>query len=923
VNRATHGDRSGASVTHRTLSGRVVGLSPAIRYSAAIGVAIAGILIRLWLDPIWGIRFPYITLFPAIIVSAWLGGVWPGIVTTAITGTAAEYFWIEPTGSWAVSEPSELLGLLVFVVVGVVISALNEAWRRGTATVVESEERLNVTLRSIGDAVITTDDQGRVTRLNTIAEALTGWTEGDALGRPLKDVFVIINEQSRQPAENPAYRVLRDGAITGLANHTLLLSKDGREIAIDDSAAPIRAVEGQVAGVVMVFRDISERRRAERERTALLEAERTARREVETAAQQLQAALQAGRMGTWQFTMATGDVKWSPGLEAIHGFSPGTFAGTFEAFRNEIHPADRDQVLQAVGAAIDERRDHRVEYRIVRPDGAVRWLEGVGQVMYDEQGRPDRMVGVCTEITERKQAEERFRLAVEAAPAAMIMVDGRGTIVLANALTERLLGYARSEILGRSIETLVPPRFHGSHSEYRTTFFANASQRPMGAGRDLYAVRKDGSEVPVEIGLSPVETPEGTFVLAAVTDITQRKQIDEERAQLLVREQTARAEVERASQLKDEFLAVLSHELRTPLNAVIGYAHLLSSGVLSPERASHAIQAIERNAQSQARLVESLLDLSRIMAGKLELDLQRLDLSRIVDAAADVIRPDAEVKGVGLEIVGPASPIALIGDGGRLQQVLWNLLSNAVKFTPREGRVTIRCAEQNAHVRIEISDTGRGISPEFLPYVFDRFSQSDGESRGSKAGLGLGLALVREMVYAHGGAVVAESRGEGCGSTFVVTLPQSTGADALAPDEPHTRTADPVESLAQLEILIVDDDGDVRNLLAHLLESRGAVPRTVSSAAEALDAIGQRRPDVLLSDLRMPDEDGYSLIRKLRADESERQRERLPAIAVTAYASPSDRERALAAGYDAHVAKPVEPEDLARAIVTVAKGSSV
>jgi len=288
-----------------------------------------------------------------------------------------------------------------------------------------------------------------------------------------------------------------------------------------------------------------------------------------------------------------------------------------------------------------------------------------------------------------------------------------------------------------------------------------------------------------------------------------------------------------------------------------------------------------------------------------------------------VIRPDAEVKGVGLEIVGPASPIALIGDGGRLQQVLWNLLSNAVKFTPREGRVTIRCAEQNAHVRIEISDTGRGISPEFLPYVFDRFSQSDGESRGSKAGLGLGLALVREMVYAHGGAVVAESRGEGCGSTFVVTLPQSTGADALAPDEPHTRTADPVESLAQLEILIVDDDGDVRNLLAHLLESRGAVPRTVSSAAEALDAIGQRRPDVLLSDLRMPDEDGYSLIRKLRADESERQRERLPAIAVTAYASPSDRERALAAGYDAHVAKPVEPEDLARAIVTVAKGSSV
>ncbi len=389
----------------------------------------------------------------------------------------------------------------------------------------------------------------------------------------------------------------------------------------------------------------------------------------------------------------------------------------------------------------------------------------------------------------------------------------------------------------------------------------------------------------------------------------------------LVTLRNARADLEQASRLKDEFLAVLSHELRTPLNAVLGYAHLLSSGALTPDRAAHALQAIQRNAQSQARLVEALLDLSRIMAGKLELDLQRVDVSRIVDAAVDVIRPDAEAKGVSVEVIGPKNQAALLGDPGRLQQVLWNLLSNAVKFTPPEGRVTIRSENQDGHVRIEVSDTGQGIGAEFLPHVFDRFSQADGQKRRSQAGLGLGLALVREMVQAHKGTVVAESAGEGRGSTFIVTLPAATGVAAVDSREPPAPEAT-TESLPPLEVLIVDDDGDVRDLLVLLLESRGATAHAVSSAAEALDAIRLRRPDVLLSDLRMPDEDGFSFIRRLRGYEREAGQERLPAIAVTAYASPSDREQAIAAGYDSHVAKPVDPEDLARAIATLVKAES-
>ena len=276
-----------------------------------------------------------------------------------------------------------------------------------------------------------------------------------------------------------------------------------------------------------------------------------------------------------------------------------------------------------------------------------------------------------------------------------------------------------------------------------------------------------------------------------------------------------------------------------------------------------------------------------------------------------------------LEVVPPQSPANLVGDGNRLQQVLWNLLSNAVKFTPRDGRVVVRWRQQDLRVFIEVSDTGQGISADFLPRVFDRFTQADSQKRRARTGLGLGLALVREMVQAHGGTVAADSPGEGHGSTFVVALPVSTAATKAGMENMNLAEADSVESLPRLDILIVDDDGDVRDLLALLLESRGAVARTVSSAAEALAAIAQRRPDLLLADLRMPEEDGYSLIRKLRDRDRAHGQQRLSAIAVTAYASPSDREQAIEAGYDGHVAKPIDPEVLVRAIAQVANPDSV
>jgi PAS domain S-box-containing protein len=784
----------------------VVAIAPSTRHVVALAVAIAAVLLRLALDPAWGTRYPYITFFPAIMFSAWLGGLWPGLVTTAITAAAAEYFWVGPGRSWSVGDPSELLGLTVFVAVGALISVLNEAWRRQTIALAESEERLGVTLASIGDAVVAVDAEGQLTRVNAVAEALTGWTEAEAIGRSITGVVTLVDERSGEPTENPVHRLLRGESIAELPAHSLLLSRNRRQIPIDGSASPIRTRDGRIIGAVLVLRDVSELRRVERERAASLDAERAARRESEAAAQQLQAAMQAGRMGTWQYDVATGLVKWSPALEAIHGFAPGTFPGTFDAFRAEIHPEDRDRVLASVAAALSERRDHHVEYRIVRRDGTERWVEGVGQVLHDERGRPERIVGVCADITERKEAEAR-------------------------------------EIAGR-------------------------------------------------------------------------RQIEEQRTSLLEREQAARAEIERASRLKDEFLAVISHELRTPLNAVLGYAQLLHEGALPPERSAHALEAIRRNAQAQARLVHSLLDLSRIVAGKLELDVRRIDLGSVAQAAIDAVRPQADAGGVRLETDMPPAAITLDGDAARLQQVFWNLLSNAIKFTPRGGRVRMRLAERDSHAHVEIADTGIGIAPGFLPLVFDRFSQADGQK--GRAGLGLGLALVREMVQAHGGTVTAASAGEGLGSTFSVSLPVSLRA-------PHStlEPADRIDAAASgralpgLDILVIDDQLDVRELLELVLTSRGAGVRTAGSAAEGLEAIGRKRPDVLLADLRMPGEDGYSLIGKLRARERERRCERIPAIAVTADASAGDRERALASGYDWHLAKPVDPDELVSAVAAV------
>jgi signal transduction histidine kinase/DNA-binding response OmpR family regulator len=407
-------------------------------------------------------------------------------------------------------------------------------------------------------------------------------------------------------------------------------------------------------------------------------------------------------------------------------------------------------------------------------------------------------------------------------------------------------------------------------------------------------------------------------------EVAERKQAEEERASMLVREQAARADAERANRTKDEFLATLSHELRTPLTAILGWSRLLRTSKFEGEQLTRALETIERNARSQSQLIDDLLDVSRIITGKLRIDAQPIELVPIVEAAIDSIRPAAEAKSINFEVALDPSAGCVSGDADRMQQVVWNLFSNAVKFTPEGGRVEVRLERIDSHTRISVADSGAGIDAKFLPFIFDRFRQADGSTTRKHGGLGLGLAIVRHLVELHGGEVSVRSDGVERGSTFSVVLPLlEGGANGASSTSTNTApTADEVETAASsvasplegLCVLVVDDEADTRDWIAAVLRRNGAAVRSCGSAAEALRLLDAWEPDILVSDIGMPREDGYSLIKKIRKAGAG---SRVPAVALTAYASVEDRARALEAGFQEHLVKPVEPERLVAAIASI------
>jgi signal transduction histidine kinase/DNA-binding response OmpR family regulator len=397
-----------------------------------------------------------------------------------------------------------------------------------------------------------------------------------------------------------------------------------------------------------------------------------------------------------------------------------------------------------------------------------------------------------------------------------------------------------------------------------------------------------------------------------------RKQAEEERARLLVREQAARAEAELANRTKDEFLATLSHELRTPLTAILGWSHIVRQNQLEEGQLTRALETIERNAHAQSRLIDDLLDVSRIISGKLQIDMRLVDLSTIIEAAIEAVRPAFEAKNIKFNIDLGWHAFPVMGDANRLQQIFWNLFSNAVKFTPKRGQVNVRISRENSHASVAVSDTGVGIKREFLPYIFDRFRQADGSTTRTHGGLGLGLAIVRHLVELHNGNVRVESDGRELGSTFTVSLPVAQpvtlrSRNSLAPTENKVLPAIAGNILDGLRILVVDDEPDSRELVATILKRSGGEVRCSQSAADAIRAFKEWQPDLLISDIAMPNEDGFILLKKLRRLRSKRAKE-IPAVALSAYASDEDRLLALSKGFKLHLPKPIEPENLVTSI---------
>jgi PAS domain S-box-containing protein len=522
------------------------------------------------------------------------------------------------------------------------------------------------------------------------------------------------------------------------------------------------------------------------------------------------------------------------------------------------------------------------------------------------------------EIAERKKAERAQGLLaaiVESSDDAMISKDLNGLIMSWNRGAQQLLGYSEGEVIGKSITLVIPADKYEEEEEILERLRRGEHIEHY----ETLRLTKDGRRVDVSLAISPIRDGDKQIVAASsvARDITKLKEAERGREDLLAREQNARAEAETANRLKDEFLATLSHELRTPMNSILGWIKLLNGGTLNPETSARALETIERNAKMQAQLIEDILDVSRIIAGKLQLQLQLVSFDAIVKAAAETLRPAIESKNITFKLEIEGGIPSTLGDATRLQQVVWNLLSNAVKFTPQQGEIHLSLRQTEATMQLQVQDNGQGISPAFLPYVFDRFRQADGSTTRKQGGLGLGLSIVRRVAELHGGTVYAESAGEGLGATFTLELPVGgvrllNGSKEPLMTNSHYQAIKHLPSLENIQVLVVDDQEDTRDLICFILKQCKAQTKVAGTVQEALSMLQEWQPNVLVSDLGMPEEDGHVLITKIRAVWRENQ---IPALALTGYALDEERKRALDNGFQAYLTKPVNPDEL---ITTVA-----
>jgi PAS domain S-box-containing protein len=621
--------------------------------------------------------------------------------------------------------------------------------------------------------------------------------------------------------------------------------------------------------------------------------------------------------------------SWNDAAEQIFGYTADEIVG--RSIRTII-PADRQHEEDEILARI--RRGERIEhFRTVRQrkDGRLIPVSVTISPVHDADGRVVAASKIVRDLSAVSELEGYFQAIIESSDDGIVSKDLNGIVRSWNPAAERIFGYTAAEMVGRPIEVIFP----ADRKDEEPKILERLRRGERVDHFETVRLRKDGTPIDVSVTISPVRSPTGEIIGASkvARDITAYKRLLRQLEELLESERHARQEAERASRVKDEFLATLSHELRTPLNAILGWALLLreraeaaAGGVVADgvfDEFVEGLEVIQRNTRVQTQLIEDLLDMSRITAGKLRLDVQQVDVADVVKAAVASVRHAAEAKGIRLQVV--LDPLAgpVRGDPARLQQCVWNLLTNSVKFTPKGGKVQVALERVNSHLEVCVTDSGEGITPQLLPHLFERFRQGDASTTRQHGGLGLGLSIVKHLIELHGGSVRAKSPGPGQGSTFCIELPLMVvhaPADEGHRTHPRAQVATSWSDLPSLDgiiVLAVDDEPDALNLVRRVLEGCGAQVLTAVSAREALEMVMAERPHIIISDIGMPDEDGYEFIRKVRALAAA-QGGRTPAAALTAFARAEDRTRALRAGYQTHVAKPVEPAELTAVVASLA-----
>jgi PAS domain S-box-containing protein len=1051
--------------------------NPILSYGIAVLSVGAAIALRLLMDPLVGDRLPFVTMFVAVAFAAWFGGKGPGLAALALGSVGVAYFICEPRHSFVISEPAYQAGLIFYAGLSILFIWMFDSLQRSNRQSEERSSLLSATFAGIGDGVITTDELGRVTRMNAIAEGLTGWKLEVAQGKPMDEVFNIVNEETREPGSNPAMRALREGTVVGLANHTILISRDGTERAIDDSAAPIRDEKGNIVGAVLVFRDVDAQRTVvRRQEQALLTLERlvtsapmgiaifdkemryqqingplaemnglspeehigrTVREVVPNIIDQVEPLFRQvlvggqplpdqvivgetpkrpGEKREWReswFPIADSDgtttgvgvvvqeiteqrrverqlaelgqrisslmdntplavvewdanfvvTRWSGHAENVFGWSAEEVVGK----RIDAFPIVFEEDRAKVEETISKLLDPDVRFVISRnrnntKSGAVLSAEWYNSVLHDESGRMVSVLSLVLDVTERVKAEEALRssereLAFELDSTRKLHELSIRSIAsgqdqeLYDQMLEAATGIMHSDFASMQIAEPIPgddsdgvvlrllasKGFHPLSEKFwekvelgSDSACGQASQRgerhiiqdaynleSLRGTRDLEEYQRSGicamQSTPLfsrsgnllgvisthwRTPYSPSQRELQTFDILArqVADMIERKQTD--------------AALRESDRRKDEFLATLAHELRNPLAPVTNSLELMKSAKDNEELVEHARSIMERQVAQMVRLIDDLLDVSRIVRDKLELKTEQVDLATVIKQAVETVKPLAERAKHNLEVRLPETPIYLEADPARLAQVFGNLLTNSCKYTESGGHITLIAERQGSDVVVSVKDDGVGIPPEMLPIVFDLFTQVDRSLERTGGGLGIGLSLVKRLVEMHGGSVVAHSDGAGRGAEFVVRLPIFVEAPPIAASQP----VEPKTNESTRRILIVDDNRDNAETLARLLAISGHETSTANDGLEALRLAEQFQPEVILLDIGLPEMNGYDVCQKIRSQPWGRD---IVIIALTGWGQDEDRRKSKDAGFNGHMVKPAELSKLERLIASL------